>query len=95
MTKEPCAVVEQGLMGLSGLFGQVGATATGHAQSADKQGGQKGGPDVVAHGVGDGHMQRVAVEEWSKVSPATVSAGISSPETVNCGASTGPPVLLI
>lgn len=49
-------------MGLSGLFGQVSATATSHAQSADKQGGQKGGPDVVAHGVGDGHVQGVAVE---------------------------------
>lgn len=56
------AVVEQGLMGLMGLVGQVGSFAPRAAQSANKQGGDEGGMDVVAHGVGDGHVQGVAVE---------------------------------
>lgn len=54
------AVIEQGPVGLAGLFGEAGASDA--AGGVDQEGGHEGGVDVVPHGVGDRHVQGVLVE---------------------------------
>ncbi|SCD66542.1 hypothetical protein GA0115246_1043413 [Streptomyces sp. SolWspMP-sol7th] len=53
---------QEGPVGLPGLFGQVGTGAAGTAGGVDGEGGQQGGFGVMAHGVGDRHVQGVGVE---------------------------------
>jgi len=56
------AVAQQGLVGVVGLCQGVTAAAACASQCADQQGGQQCRVGVVAHGVGDGQVQGVAVE---------------------------------
>lgn len=62
MAKVRTAVVDERLMGLTGLLGEVRSGTAGAARGVDQQGRHQRGVDVMAHGVGDGQVQGVLVE---------------------------------
>lgn len=69
---QAAAVSQQGLMGALSLLERVTTAAAGAAQSADQERGEQRGVGVVAHGVGDGQVQCVAIERVVVCVPADV-----------------------
>jgi hypothetical protein len=79
---KPCGEYLSG----TGRAGSARSAPTRRApREADQEGGDEGGVDVVAHGVGDGQAQGVLVRAAVVVSPAMPEAGTRVPAWASPG----------